>query len=164
MTQANEANYCMRCGSRLEKRELFGSLRPACPACGWIYFEDPKVAAAVIVEEGDQVLLVRRVNEPFRGYWAIPAGFVDAREDPALAAKRECMEETGLEVEISGLDQVIYGREHPHGADFVLVYRARIIGGHMAPGDDADQVGFFQRSSLPPLAFNATRKALGLSG
>ncbi len=48
----DEINYCMRCGSRLAEEERFGRLRPVCPACGWIYFADPKVAAAVLVEQG----------------------------------------------------------------------------------------------------------------
>ena len=140
---------------------LFGQERPVCPACGWIYFADPKVAAGVIVEEEGRVLLVRRVNEPGRGLWSFPAGFIDAYEDPARAAERECLEETGLRVEVTRLADLIAGREHPRGADIVLVYHARITGGTLAPGDDADRAEFFPRSELPPLAFRATRLALG---
>lgn len=153
-------NFCLRCGAGLEQRLLFGKLRPACPACGWIYFSDPKVAAGVLVEDENGVLLVRRVNEPGRGLWSFPAGFVDAHEDPARAAERECLEETGLHVEVTGLLDVIAGREHDRGADIVIVYRARIVGGSLTAGDDADQVAYFLRSELPPLAFRATRVAL----
>jgi ADP-ribose pyrophosphatase YjhB (NUDIX family) len=107
-------------------------------------------------------VLFRSNNEPFRGYWSFPAGFVDAFEDPLEAARRECLEETGLEVDVTGLLQVIGGREHPNGADIVIVYRATVIGGQLHAGDDADQAEYFSYTSLPPLAFHATRKAIGL--
>jgi len=154
--------FCMKCGAELLEETLFGMIRPICPACGWIYFEDPKVAAAVIVEQDGRVLLTRRVNEPFRGLWTIPAGFINANEDPARAAERECLEETGLVVQVTGLQDVIAGREHGRGADMVIVYHARITGGALQAGDDADRAEFFTYDQLPPLAFQATRKALGL--
>jgi 8-oxo-dGTP diphosphatase len=131
-----------------------------CPACGWIYFPDPKVAAGVIVEKDGQVLLVRRAGDPARGLWSFPAGFVDAFEDPARAAERECLEETGLVVEVTGLHEIISGREHERGADILLVYHARITGGELQAGDDADRAEFFPKEDLPPLAFRATRVAL----
>jgi len=135
-------------------------VRPVCPQCGWIYFQDPKVASAVLVEDGEQVLLVRRVNEPFRGLWTLPAGFVNGGEDPSEAAARECLEETGLTVRITHVLDVISGREHERGADFIIVYGAEVTGGEMAPADDADAVEWFRRSDLPPLAFKATQKVL----
>lgn len=154
--------FCPRCGSPMEAREVFGRIRAVCPACGFIHFTDPKVAAGVIIEQDGKILLVQRNNEPLRGYWTFPAGFVDAFEDPEYAARRECLEETGLEVVLTGLQEVIGGREHPNGADIVLVYRAVVTGGELHAGDDADQAVFFPRDTLPPLAFRATRKALGL--
>jgi len=114
----------------------------------------------VLVEQEGKVLLVRRVNEPGRGMWTLPAGFVNAYEDPARAAERECFEETGLQVEVTGLLDVIAGREHERGADIVIIYTARAVGGTLAAGDDADKAGFFPRNALPPLAFRATRAAL----
>ena len=157
-----QVKFCMRCGTPLERNLLFGRPRPVCPACGWIYFADPKVAAGVLVESNGGVLLVRRVNEPGRGMWSFPAGFVDAGEDPMRAAERECLEETGLVVQTTGLLDVVAGREHERGADIVIVYTALVTGGELLPGDDADQVDYFPRASLPPLAFQATRKALGI--
>lgn len=158
-----EVNYCLRCGSALVQAERFGRVRPLCPACGWVYFADPKVAAAVLIEQDGKVLLVRRSVDPMRGRWTMPAGFIDAGEDPALAARRECLEETGLQVNISGLLTVLYGQEHPHGAHIIIFYRAEIIAGEMKPGDDVDGVGFFAREDLPPLAFSTTRQVLGIS-
>lgn len=157
---SNEVRYCARCGTLLSSRQEFGRQRPVCPRCGWIHFDDPKVAVAVLLERDAAVLLVRRVNEPFRGSWSLPAGFVDGGEDPAQAAERECLEETGLMVRVTELLDVISGREHPRGADFVIVYRGTILGGEPRPGDDADLVQWFDRDHLPPLAFRATAAVL----
>lgn len=140
-----------------------GETRPTCPACGWVYYEDPKVAAAVLVEDEEgRVLLTRRVMAPHQGEWTLPAGFVNAYEDPARAAERECLEETGLQVQVTGILDIISGREHERGADFVIIYHARVLGGNLAAGDDADRAAFFSRDSLPPLAFRATTAALDL--
>jgi ADP-ribose pyrophosphatase YjhB (NUDIX family) len=127
-----------------------------------MYFADPKVAAAVLIEQDECVLLVRRVNEPARGLWTLPAGFVDAGENPARAAERECLEETGLTVEVTGIMDIISGLEHPRGADIVIVYRARILGGDLCARDDADRADWFPMSDLPPLAFEATKRVLGI--
>ena len=154
--------YCPRCAAVLESRFLFNRERPACPACGFIYFEDPKVAAGALVEKEGKILLVRRLNEPAIGKWSFPGGFVDAHEDPAEAACREVFEETGLVVQINDLAHLISGREHPLGADIVLVYHCSILGGELHPADDADRAEFFAWDALPPLAFRATRVALGL--
>jgi len=142
-------------------QELFGKIRPVCPQCEWIHFEDPKVAAAVLVEQEGRVLLVRRVNEPYRGLWTLPAGFVDAGEDPARAAERECLEETGLSIRVTRLLDVIAGREHERGADIVIAYQGEVVSGVLSPGDDADAVAWFPQKELPLLAFKATRKILG---
>jgi ADP-ribose pyrophosphatase YjhB (NUDIX family) len=118
------------------------------------------VAAAILIERDGRVLLVRRVNAPFRGAWSLPAGFVDGGEDPARAAERECEEETGLKVRATRVLDIIAGREHPRGADFVIVYTGDILAGTLAAGDDADLVEWFDRAELPPLAFRATAAVL----
>ena len=87
---------------------------------------------------------------------------MDAWEDPARAAERECLEETGLEVRVTGLLDIYPGREHPRGADLVIGYRAEITGGALRAGDDAGAAAFFPRSQLPTLAFTATHRILGL--
>ncbi|HLA07057.1 MAG TPA: NUDIX hydrolase [Anaerolineales bacterium] len=152
--------FCPRCTTPLIHEDRYGAMRAVCPNCKWIHFADPKVAAAVLVEQNARVLLVRRVGEPFRGFWTLPAGFVNSREDPAAAASRECLEETGLTVRVTRVIDIIAGREHPTGADFVIVYQAEIIGGEMTANDDADAVEWFDKNNLPPLAFRATQKVL----
>jgi ADP-ribose pyrophosphatase YjhB (NUDIX family) len=157
-----EVNYCLRCGAQLVRRERFGAVRPVCPECDWVYFPDPKVAAAALIERDGQVLLVRRDNEPQRGLWTLPAGFVDAGEDPARAAERECLEETGLQARVTGLLGVIYGQEHPRGAHILIAYRAQALPGRLQPGDDVDRAGFFPLNALPPLAFDTTKQLLAM--
>ncbi len=159
--QHETINFCPYCGTATQKKEAYGKLRATCPSCGWVNFEDPKVAAAVLVMDNGSVLLTRRIFNPHKGHWTLPAGFVDAHEGPEDAAIRECMEETGLEVKIVKLVDVISGREHERGADMIIVYQAQIIGGKLIAGDDADKVAFFSLNELPPLAFQATKKILG---
>ena len=155
-----DIHFCPRCGTSLVQAERFGRQRPVCPSCDWVYFHDPRVAVAVLVERDEEVLLVRRVNDPQRGFWTLPAGFIDAGEDPIEAAQRECLEETGLSVGITGLLDVIAALEHERGAHILIVYRGEILSGEMFPGDDADRVGWFSRHELPSLAFNSTRRIL----
>lgn len=162
--RAEEVKFCPKCAAPVTLQFRFGQDRPVCPACGFIYFADPKVAVAVLVEQGGRVLLVRRANEPFRGLWSLPAGFVNAGEDPAEAAARECAEETGLIVAITGILDIHPGREHPRGADFVIFYRGQVVpnGVEKLPiaADDADAAEWFGRDSLPELAFQSTKLIL----
>jgi ADP-ribose pyrophosphatase YjhB (NUDIX family) len=153
-------NFCPRCGVELKRAHLYGQMREVCPNCQWIHFIDPKVAAGVLVMDHGRVLLVRRSGEPFRGLWTLPAGFVNSGEDPAEAAVRECLEETGLSVRVTRVYEIVPGREHPRGADFVIVYEAEVVGGEMKAEDDADAVEWFDQTNLPPLAFRATQKVL----
>ncbi len=161
MDMANsDFNFCPRCGTAVAQEFRYGQMREVCPNCKWIHFIDPKVAAAVLVIQNERVLLVRRAGEPFRGLWTLPAGFVNSGEDPAEAAARECLEETGLSVRVMRVFDIVAGREHPRGADFVIVYQAEIISGEMAADDDADAVEWFDKNNLPPLAFRATQVIL----
>ncbi len=120
------------------------------------------MAAAVLIEKDGRILLTQRLNEPGQGLWSLPAGFIDAGEEPIDAAVRECLEETGLEVKITGLLDVIGAKENGRGADILILYRAEITGGELIAGDNAGAVGFFSRAELPELAFKSTRIALGL--
>ena len=156
----DEVNFCLRCGQDLEIGEHFGGIRPACPDCGWVYFADPKVAVAAVIEKDDRILLVRRVNDPQRGLWTLPAGFVDAGEDPLKALERECLEETGLKTRAAELLDVVFGQEHERGAHVLIVYFAEVVSGVLTPGDDADSVDFFSYRDLPPLAFKTTEKII----
>lgn len=153
-------NFCQVCGAPMTEGERFGKVRRFCAQCGYIHFIDPKVAAAVFVERDGEVLLVRRAVEPERGKWALPAGYIDYGEHPALAAIREVREETGLTVAIDRLLDV-QGSATELGASIVIIYAAHVVKGTAHPLDDADAVGWFSRGdSLPELAFESTRTML----
>lgn len=160
MSKRIEVKYCIRCGSAVERQARYGQVRPVCPSCGWIHFSDPKVAAAVLVEEQGKILLVQRGCNPYRGLWTLPAGFVNAAEAPDTAARRECLEETGLNVRITRILDIRSGREHEGGADFVIVYQAVVESGVLSAADDADAAAWFSRDALPELAFEATKYIL----
>src|SRR5512139_4037351 len=153
-------NFCQVCGHALIDRFAYGKQRRACPECGYIHFQDPKVAAVVFIEQEGRVLLVRRAMNPERGKWALPAGYIDDGEDPRAAAIREVHEETGLDVEITDLVDVQSG-PHTLGASIVIIYAARVISGTAQPLDDADAVLWLAATDpLPDLAFESTRRML----
>ena len=142
--------YCPSCGTLLEARPRDGRPRPTCPACGFVYFADPKVAVAVVITTEGRVLLGCRGNEPGRGRWALPAGYVDRGEALEAAAAREAKEELNVEVRI---DRLI-GLYSAAGDPVILaVYAATILFGEPSAGDDLDALGYFALDGLPELAF-----------
>ncbi len=154
------ANFCQVCGHALEDRLAHGKIRRVCPACGFIHFEDPKVAVAAFIEDQGRMLLVRRAFNPQRGKWALPAGYVDYGEDPAAAVIREVKEETGLDIAIAGLLEVSGGTGQ-FGASIVITYTGTVLGGVAQPHDDADAVLWLTPTdALPEIAFDSTRNAL----
>lgn len=159
----SQIQHCVRCGTRLIRMPKFGKDRPVCEGCGWIYFPDPKVAVVVLVINEGKLLLVRRANDPQKGKWTLPGGFMDAGEDPRTAAERECLEETGLQVIVGELLDLVSRPVDVYGANLVIYYSAHIMGGNLIAGDDADEVGFFAPEQLPELAFESPRTLLHYS-
>ena len=153
--------YCPYCRTELSDRLVFGRTRRVCPSCGFVHFVDPKLGVAVLVEHEGKVLLVRRAVAPSQGAWCLPSGFVESDEDPAEAAARECLEETGLKVRITGLLHVGSYRNDPRGAGVLIFYQAQVVGGWLTPGDDADEARFFAPHELPTeIAFRSNREIL----
>ena len=145
-----EVRFCQRCGSPTESQLRHGRLRPVCTNCGAIFFADPKVVVTVIAEVGGKIVMIRRDNEPGRGKWTIPGGFVDRGEVVEEAAAREFLEETGLRTEVTELVGV-YSRASD--ANILVVYGGKVVGGELAAGPEAQEAGLFDLESLPPLAF-----------
>ena len=112
-------HYCVNCGAELMPREVEGRMVEGCPNDDFVLWRDPKVVTAVIVEADGGVVLGRRAIEPALGHWCLPGGFVNDDEGPLDAAARECLEEIGAEVEVTGLIGVyhIAKREAPPSAD-----------------------------------------------
>ncbi len=104
-----------------------------------------------------KILLIKRKNEPFKGFWAFPGGFVNAGETNYDAAKRELKEETGLEVDFLKEFHVFdkAGRD-PRGwtvtvVRYCFLENKDII---LEAGDDASEVKWFSINGLPDLAFD----------
>jgi len=151
-----EIKFCVRCGHAVEYRPVQGALRPVCPNCQRIHYLDPKVAVALVIEREGRLLLIKRNQNPEKGKWSAPAGFVDAGEDPARAAEREALEETGLQVRVVELMELLPKSDPVEVADILLVYRAEIVGGVLNAGDDADLASFFGPDDIPAeLAFGS---------
>jgi 8-oxo-dGTP diphosphatase len=113
----------------------------------------PPIAADVIAEIGDRVVLIERKNFPLG--WAIPGGFVDVGETVEHAAVRELQEETSLTVELRALLGVYSRPERdPRGQTVTVVYVGRAQGTPEAR-DDAKGIGLFLPTEPPmPLAFD----------
>ena len=153
------AKFCLRCGGPLTSKTTGGRSRPACGACGFVLYENPVGASAGLVLRGEQVLLVKRGIEPFRGAWAIPAGYQNPDEPPALTAEREILEETGIRVEAYLLLDILFVPDDPRKPANVALFACRPLGGELKGGDDALDAGWFDLDDLPEeLAFDNKEK------
>jgi ADP-ribose pyrophosphatase YjhB (NUDIX family) len=155
-----EFSYCPMCGSILEAVDESGHRRMKCGNCGFIQYLNPSSAVGVIVRTEEGVLLVKRRFEPYKGKWVIPSGFIEYDEDMREAAVRETLEETGLEVELTGLHAAESCFDDPRGNTILVLFDGKITGGVLEPGDDADGAAIFPLDRLPEIAFEAHRKVL----
>lgn len=143
-------SYCPQCRTLLTTWNDKGIQRRRCPYCGYIDYENPKPSANVLITRNRQVLLVRRSFEPFKGFWDIPGGFVEANEHPADGARREALEETGLEVELIDFLPMRINRYGNTGIwTLNLFYIATAIGGTAKAGDDVCDLCWFDEADLP---------------
>lgn len=96
------------------------------------------------------MLLGKRGIEPYKGYWDVPGGFLEAGEHPEEGTKRELLEETGLEIRILGLIGFYMDR---YGADGVWLinfyYAAERTGGELRAMDDVEELRWFSPDELP---------------
>lgn len=154
-------SYCPHCATPLVDRSLHGQLRQVCPACEFIFWQNPAVGVAVIVMSEDHVVLGRRSRGVYQGAWCIPCGYVEYDEDVRLAAQREFQEETGLLVAVGEVYAVHSNFHNPAMHTVGVWFRGQVIGGALRPDDDLDEVAYMPLRDLPNnLAFPTDRLVL----
>jgi ADP-ribose pyrophosphatase YjhB (NUDIX family) len=156
-----EYDFCPRCGSRLETRLLKDGdpERLVCGACGFVLYLGPKLVAGAIFELDGEVVLIQRGIEPGYGKWTFPGGFVERGERAEVAAEREVLEESGLEIEVA---EIIGLYTYEGEVPAIAVFAARVLGGQPTPLDETMDVKGFPRDGLPwsEMAFPSTKQAL----
>ncbi|OGP93811.1 MAG: hypothetical protein A2Z19_03385 [Deltaproteobacteria bacterium RBG_16_54_18] len=151
-----EKRFCPLCGNRLEKILHDHRMRLVCTVCKKPLYENPlPVTAAVILDHGDQLLLVKRKMEPAKGEWCLPGGFVELDEGPAQGVVRELAEETGLSGVVDKLIDCVYENNPFYGPVIIMGYQLTAQGGELKAGDDAVAVQYFPLTALPPIAFDS---------
>ena len=119
----------------------------------------PAVTADSVVfcngSDGLSVLLIERANDPFKGCWAFPGGFMDMEENAEDCAKRELKEETGMEVRsLEYLGTFSEVNRDPRGRTITIAYYAVVEKSDVIGADDASQARWFPIDSIPSLAFD----------
>ncbi len=132
--------------------------RRVCDSCGFIEYANPRIVTGVVAHAGDRILLCRRAIEPRRGFWTLPAGFLELGESVEDGAKREAREEANAELEIEtllGLYSI------PRIGQVQMFFRARLLN-DPSPGPESLDVGLFTWTDIPwkELAFPTVRWAL----
>lgn len=140
--------FCANCGAPLAQGGVFEPQH--CGQCdGWHFHNSKPCAGALVIQDG-RVLLAQRGVEPFKGYWDIPGGFLEAGEHPEAGAVRELLEETGLEVRLTyllGTYMDTYGDGNFYTLN--IYYVAEIVSGGPKATDDVAALEWFGMDELP---------------
>jgi len=155
-THLGQFKYCPLCGTQLFLKEKGGEQRPACPNCGFVQFRNPIPGAVVVIEKDGHILLGKRAGGFRRGKWGLPQGYIEFDEDFLTAAIREVKEETGLEVEIRAIINIVSNFLSPRLHTLAIVLLAGVKTGEPCAADDLETLEWFPLSGpLPEMAFEA---------
>lgn len=153
--------YCNHCGANVTFTVPPGDSLPrhVCNACGHIHYENPRLVVGCVVEWEDRVLLCRRAIEPRRGFWTLPAGFMENGETTSQAAIRETHEEAGAVILIDAPFAMI---SIAHINQVHLFYRGRMSSPHFAAGVESLEVNLCHLEQIPwnELAFRSVSLCL----
>lgn len=132
--------------------------RRVCNSCGFIDYVNPKIVAGVVAHRDGRILLCRRAIEPRKGFWTLPAGFMELGESVEDGACREAREEACAELELEGLLGLY---SIPRIGQVQVFFRARLMN-EPAAGPESLEVGLFGWDDIPwpELAFPTVRWAL----
>ncbi|WP_287028601.1 NUDIX hydrolase [Pseudomonas sp. UBA6310] len=153
--------FCNQCGGTVSERIPAGDNRPriVCDQCQLVHYQNPRIVAGCLPVWGEQVLLCRRAIEPRRGFWTLPAGFMENGETTEQAASRETLEEACARV--SGL-QLYTVFDLPHISQVYMLFRAELVDLDFAAGDESLEVKLFHEAEIPwsELAFPTIGRTL----
>jgi len=158
-----DIRYCRYCGTPVERRapdQNDSHERAVCPACGTIHYVNPLlIVGTVPVLDDGRVLLCQRAIEPRRGYWTLPAGFMELNETLAQGAQRETLEETGAHIEMGPLLTAISA---PNVGQVHVYFRARLLSAQCDPGPETLAVRLVAENQIPwaEIAFPTVRETL----
>lgn len=140
--------FCSHCGDKLSFRVPDGDnlARHLCDGCGTIHYVNPKLVIGALPEWNGQILLCRRAIEPRRGFWTLPAGFMELGETTEQAAIRETLEEANARVELHELLTML---SVPHVGQVHLFYRATLLDLNFSAGSESLEVELFDESDIP---------------
>jgi len=133
--------------------------RNVCDRCGFVAYENPKIVVGSVVRHGDKILLCRRAIEPRRGFWTIPAGYLELNETPRAGAMREAREEANAELALGGL-LATYTVERL--SQVQLIFRATLAKPTFSAGEESLEVTLFDWDTIPreDIAFPTVHWAL----
>lgn len=153
--------FCSTCGHAVVAKIPDGDHLPrfVCEACGTIHYQNPRIIAGCIPEWEGRILLCRRAIEPRRGFWTVPAGFMENGEAVQDAAAREAQEEALADVEIGSLVSIINViRAH----QVHIIFRARLRNTDFGVGPESLEVALYEEQDIPwpEIAFLSVEFAL----
>jgi ADP-ribose pyrophosphatase YjhB (NUDIX family) len=133
--------------------------RMICADCGFILYDNPKIVVGSVPRWEERILMCRRAIHPRRGYWTLPAGYLELNESTSAGAEREAWEEAQAKIRIEGL-LAIY--DIPRISQVQLIYRARLLDPGVAPGPESLEVALFDWDAIPwdDIAFPSVHWAL----
>jgi ADP-ribose pyrophosphatase YjhB (NUDIX family) len=139
--------YCSSCGSQLEMREIDGHQRKACPNCTFVHWGSYSIGVGALVVKDGKVLLVRRAQEPGKGNWTNPGGYIEQFEGIRDTIEREVEEEAGVRAKAVSIVAV---RDQPRDIHNVyLAFKMEYISGEPRPDDyEVDGAGFFSLEEM----------------
>ncbi|KJS23792.1 MAG: NUDIX hydrolase [Hyphomonadaceae bacterium BRH_c29] len=120
-------------------------MRRVCSHCHFIDYVNPKIVAGSVVTKNGQILLCRRAIEPRKGYWTLPAGFMEVGETVEDAARREAQEEACADIRI---EQLLAVYSVPRIAQVQVMFRATLES-DIAAGPESEEVGLFDWKDIP---------------
>ncbi|WP_337104346.1 NUDIX hydrolase [Paenibacillus sp. YIM B09110] len=142
-----EVNFCITCGSKMESRDVDGTVRRACTACSYVHWGNYSIGVGALVMKEDKLLLVRRAQEPGKGYWTNPGGYIEQLEPIEETIRREVQEECGVEAAVKS---VVALRDQPRGIhNIYIAFDMDYVSGEPTPdGVEVDAAGFFSLQEM----------------